>query len=103
MWEATAAGGGGGTACLPPALLIIGGFPLCYRWFPVAAADPPRPFDFLIHEELLRLSLHKHLLAKQISTVRRCLPARPPACLPTSFSHRLPACPPPSHIHCLPF
>jgi hypothetical protein len=45
-----------------------------------ALADPPRPFDFLIHEELLRLNLHKHLLAKQISTVRWCLP--PAMCCP---------------------
>ena len=33
------------------------------------AADPARPFDFLIDGELLRLSLLKHLQAKQISTV----------------------------------
>lgn len=32
------------------------------------ALDPARPFDFLINGELLRLSLHKHLAAKQLST-----------------------------------
>eukprot|EP00887_Chlorella_sp_A99_P000459 scaffold17.g459.t1 len=32
------------------------------------ALDPPRPFDFLINGELLRLSLHKHLLSRKIST-----------------------------------
>lgn len=32
--------------------------------------DPPRPFDFLVDGELLRLSLLKHLQSKQISTVR---------------------------------
>ncbi|EFN51158.1 hypothetical protein CHLNCDRAFT_141384 [Chlorella variabilis] len=31
------------------------------------ALDPARPFDFLIDGELLRLSLHRHLLAKHIS------------------------------------
>ena len=32
------------------------------------AAEPPRPFDFLVDGELLRLSLHKHLAARQLST-----------------------------------
>jgi len=30
--------------------------------------DPQRPFDFLIDGELLRVSLHKHLLARQLTT-----------------------------------
>lgn len=32
------------------------------------ALDPARPFDFLIQDELLRLSLHQHMAAKQLST-----------------------------------
>ena len=32
------------------------------------ALDPARPFDFLIEDELLRLSLHQHLAAKELST-----------------------------------
>ena len=30
--------------------------------------DPHRPFDFLIQDELLRLSIHKHMAAKQLTT-----------------------------------
>ena len=32
------------------------------------ALDPARPFDFLIQDELLRLSLHQHMAAKELST-----------------------------------
>lgn len=31
------------------------------------SADPARPFDFLVQGELLRLSLHRHLEARQVS------------------------------------
>ena len=52
---------------------------------PPLAADPPRPFDFLVGGELLRLSLKKHLLAKAVSAetvleveyVPAVLPPRP--------------------------
>jgi hypothetical protein len=56
------------------------------------AADPARPFDFLIDGELLRLSLLKHLHAKQISTVsgaqQLASPVPCPAVLsPLSWKH----------------
>ena len=66
------------------------------------AADPPRPFDFLIDGEILRRSLHKHLLAGRVSAeavleveyVPAVLPPKPREDLPhddwcaTSGSHR---------------
>lgn len=61
----------------------------CTRPPPPPPAEPTRPFDFLIDGELLRLSLHKHLLAKSISAVRAlaaaCSALLPPALLPPAL------------------
>ncbi len=40
------------------------------RKIPFPLADPVRPFDFLINGELVRLSLEKFLLARNISAVK---------------------------------
>ena len=39
----------------------------------IHVAEPVRPFDFLINGELVRLSLEKHLLARDISAVSSSL------------------------------
>ena len=36
----------------------------------LSPADPPRPFDFIIDEQLLRRSLQQHLLENKLSAVR---------------------------------
>ena len=33
-------------------------------------SDPPRPFDFIIDEQLLRKNLQQHLLENKLSAVR---------------------------------
>ena len=41
----------------------------CKTCMALALADPPRPFDFIIDEQLLRRSLQQHLLENKLSAV----------------------------------
>jgi len=47
-------------ACSPPSNLLAA----------LAHAEPARPFDFIIHGELLRKSLEAHLTEHKLSAVR---------------------------------
>lgn len=41
----------------------------CSLLRPLTAADPPRPFDFLINDQLLRSTIQQHLLDNEMSAV----------------------------------